>query len=42
MVYSGKPAQPMREEMKSQAHLRRLPKLIARVKALEDALLPSD
>jgi UDP-3-O-[3-hydroxymyristoyl] glucosamine N-acyltransferase len=37
-VYAGKPAQPMREEMKQQAHLRRLPRLIARVKALEDAL----
>ncbi len=39
-VYAGKPAQPMREEMKNQAHLRRLPKLLARVKALEDALKP--
>lgn len=37
-VYAGKPAQPMREEMKNQAQLRRLPKLLARVKALEDAL----
>lgn len=34
-VYAGKPAIPMREEMKLQAHVRRLPKLIARVKALE-------
>jgi UDP-3-O-[3-hydroxymyristoyl] glucosamine N-acyltransferase len=37
-VYAGKPAQPIREDMKLQAHVRRLPKLIARVKALEDAL----
>jgi UDP-3-O-[3-hydroxymyristoyl] glucosamine N-acyltransferase len=42
IVYSGKPAQAMREEMKAQAHLRRLPKLIARVKALEDKILPTD
>lgn len=39
-IYSGKPAQPMREEMKQQAHLRRLPKLIDRVKALEERLKP--
>ncbi len=37
-VYGGNPAQPLREEMKMQAHVRRLPKLIARVKALEEAL----
>jgi UDP-3-O-[3-hydroxymyristoyl] glucosamine N-acyltransferase len=37
-VYAGKPAQPMRDEMKIQALVRRLPKLIARVKALEDTL----
>jgi UDP-3-O-[3-hydroxymyristoyl] glucosamine N-acyltransferase len=37
-VYAGKPAMPMREEMKAQALLRRLPKLIGRVKALEDAM----
>lgn len=37
-VYSGKPALPMREDMKLQAHVRRLPKLIERVKALEAAL----
>ncbi len=36
--YGGKPAQPLRDEMKLQAQVRRLPKLIARVKALEDAL----
>jgi UDP-3-O-[3-hydroxymyristoyl] glucosamine N-acyltransferase len=42
-VYAGKPAQPIREEMKAQAQMRRLPKLIARVKALENALhLSSD
>jgi UDP-3-O-[3-hydroxymyristoyl] glucosamine N-acyltransferase len=37
-VYGGKPAQPLRAEMKLQALVRRLPKLVARVKALEDAL----
>jgi UDP-3-O-[3-hydroxymyristoyl] glucosamine N-acyltransferase len=37
MIYAGKPALPFREENKLQAHVRRLPKLIARVKALEDA-----
>jgi UDP-3-O-[3-hydroxymyristoyl] glucosamine N-acyltransferase len=37
MIYAGKPALPIREENKLQAHVRRLPKLIARVKALEDA-----
>lgn len=37
MIYAGKPALPFREEYKLQAHVRRLPKLIARVKALEDA-----
>lgn len=34
-VYSGRPAQPFREEMKLRANVRRLPKLLARVKALE-------
>ena len=38
-VYGGNPAQPLREEMKMQALVRRLPKLIARVKELEKALL---
>ena len=38
IVYSGKPALPMREETKLQAHVRRLPKLVARVKALEEAI----
>ncbi len=37
-VYSGKPAQPIRDEMKMLAHVRRLPKLVDRVKALEEAL----
>ncbi len=36
-TYAGKPALPMREEMKLQAHVRRLPKLVERVKALEKA-----
>jgi len=34
-TYAGKPAQPLKEELKFQAHVRRLPKLIERVKALE-------
>jgi UDP-3-O-[3-hydroxymyristoyl] glucosamine N-acyltransferase len=34
-LYAGKPALPMRAEMKLQAHLRRLPKLVERVKAIE-------
>jgi UDP-3-O-[3-hydroxymyristoyl] glucosamine N-acyltransferase len=37
-VYAGFPAQSYREEMKLRAHVRRLPKLVERVKALEDAL----
>ena len=37
-VYAGKPALPMREEMKLQVLVRRLPKLIERVKALEASL----
>ncbi len=37
-VYAGYPAQPFRDEMKMNAHLRRLPKLIERVKALEATL----
>jgi len=37
IIYAGKPALPFREENKLQAHVRRLPKLIARVKALEEA-----
>lgn len=37
-IYSGKPALPIREENKLQAHVRRLPKLLARVKALEATL----
>ena len=38
MIYAGKPALPFREENKLQAHVRRLPKLIARVKAMEQLL----
>lgn len=41
MIYAGKPALPFREENKLQAHVRRLPKLIARVKALEEMLRQS-
>lgn len=37
-VYAGNPAQPFRDEMKQRASVRRLPKLIERVKALEEAL----
>jgi UDP-3-O-[3-hydroxymyristoyl] glucosamine N-acyltransferase len=37
IVYSGKPALPMREDTKLQAHVRRLPNLLARVKVLEAA-----
>jgi UDP-3-O-[3-hydroxymyristoyl] glucosamine N-acyltransferase len=37
-IYAGYPAKPFREEMKVRAHVRRLPKLIERVKALEAAL----
>ncbi len=36
-IYSGKPAQPIRQEMKMLAHLRRLPKLAERVKLLEES-----
>ena len=37
-VYSGLPAQAFRDEMKLRAMVRRLPKLVERVKALEQAL----
>jgi UDP-3-O-[3-hydroxymyristoyl] glucosamine N-acyltransferase len=37
-TYAGFPAVPFKEEMKIRATVRRLPKLIERVKALEDAL----
>jgi UDP-3-O-[3-hydroxymyristoyl] glucosamine N-acyltransferase len=37
-VYAGFPALPFREEMKLRASVRRLPKLVERVKALEQAL----
>ncbi len=40
-VYAGNPAQPFRDEMKQRANTRRLPKLIERVKALEEALAKS-
>lgn len=38
LVYGGNPAQALREELKTQALARRLPKLIARVKELEDTV----
>jgi len=37
-TYSGFPAQPFKEEMKLRATIRRLPKLVERVKALEEAM----
>jgi UDP-3-O-[3-hydroxymyristoyl] glucosamine N-acyltransferase len=37
-VYAGFPALPFREDMKIRASVRRLPKLVERVKALEQAL----
>lgn len=37
-VYSGRPARPFREDMKISAQVRRLPKLIERIKALESSL----
>jgi UDP-3-O-[3-hydroxymyristoyl] glucosamine N-acyltransferase len=37
-VYAGNPAQSFRDEMKQRANVRRLPKLIERVKALEQAI----
>jgi UDP-3-O-[3-hydroxymyristoyl] glucosamine N-acyltransferase len=36
-IYAGNPAQPFREEMKMRANMRRIPKLIERIKALETA-----
>ena len=41
-IYAGNPAQPFRDEMKMRAHLRRIPKLLERVKALESALEARD
>ena len=38
MVYSGKPAQPIRDDMKLSVLTRRLPQLFDRVKTLEAAL----
>lgn len=37
-IYAGRPAKPFREEMKLRANVRRLPKLMERVKALEAAV----
>jgi UDP-3-O-[3-hydroxymyristoyl] glucosamine N-acyltransferase len=36
-TYAGKPAQPLRDELKFQAHVRRIPKLVERVKAMENS-----
>jgi len=41
-TYAGKPALPIRDEMKMQVQLRRLPKLIERVKALENGSAASE
>jgi UDP-3-O-[3-hydroxymyristoyl] glucosamine N-acyltransferase len=38
ITYSGRPATPMREDMKVRALVRRLPKLVERVKVLERAI----
>jgi len=38
VVYMGMPARPMREELKKQANLARLPKLIAEVKSLRQEI----
>lgn len=40
MVYAGKPAIPMKEDTKIKAHVRRLPKMLDRIKALEKRLPP--
>ncbi len=37
IIYAGKPALPMKEDTKIQAHVRRLPKMLKRIKALEAA-----
>ena len=37
-VYCGRPAKPIREDMKLRVHVRRLPKLVERVEALEKAV----
>lgn len=39
VVYSGYPARPHRESLRAQAHLFRLPQLMERIKALEEAIL---
>lgn len=41
IIYAGKPAIPMREDTKIMAHVRRLPKMLNRIKALEKRLPPS-
>ena len=39
-IYAGRPAQPFNEDIKLRASVRRLPKLIERIKKLEQALSP--
>lgn len=41
-VYAGYPAIPMKEDTKIKAHVRRLPKTLDRIKALEKRLPPAD
>ena len=41
-VYCGRPAKPLREDLKLQVLIRRLPKLVARVEALEQAMKTAD
>ncbi len=41
-TYAGKPAAPMQEQLKLEVLVRRLPKLVERVKALEKAILRHD
>lgn len=42
VTYSGKPALPMKEDTKLQAHARRLPNLLERVKKLEKSIPPQN
>lgn len=42
IVYAGKPAIPMKEDSKINAHVRRLPKMLDRIKAIEKRLPPLD
>jgi UDP-3-O-[3-hydroxymyristoyl] glucosamine N-acyltransferase len=37
-IYAGNPAQPLREEMKARANIRRIPKMIERIRAIEKSI----